>query len=77
MIIIAVMSSIIFNWIVLFIIFIMYLINCWRARLISKFNLEIAELKKEKETLIEKRNKQKDFYQAIVKNYSAIIEQMN
>jgi hypothetical protein len=55
----------------------MYLINCWRARLISKFNLEIAELKKEKETLIEKRNKQKDFYQAIVKNYSAIIEQMN
>jgi uncharacterized membrane protein len=77
MIIIAVMSSIIFNWIVLFIIFVMYLINRWRARLISKINLEIAELKKEKETLIETRNKQKDFYQAIVKNYSAIIEQMN
>lgn len=71
------MSSILFNWIVLFIIFIMYLINCWRWRIISKFTLEIAQLKKEKEALIETRNKQKDFYQAIVKNYSAIIEQMN
>jgi len=55
----------------------MYLINRWRGNVISKINLEIAELKKEKEALIETRKKQKDFYQAIVKNYSAIIEQMN
>lgn len=71
------MSSILFNWFVLFIIFSMYLINRWRGNVISKINLEIAELKKEKEALIETRKKQKDFYQAIVKNYSAIIEQMN
>ena len=77
MIFIAVMSSIMFNWFVLFIIFSMYLINRWRGNVISKINLEIAELKKEKEAVYEKLNRQKDFYQAIVKNYSAIIEQMN
>ena len=71
------MSSILFNWFVLFVIFSMYLINRWRGYVISKINLEIAELKKEKEGLIETRKKQKDFYQAIVKNYSAIIEQLN
>ena len=77
MIFIAVMSSILFNWFVLFVIFSMFLINRWRGYVISKINLEIAELKKEKEALIETRKKQKDFYQAIVKNYSAIIEQIN
>ena len=77
MIFIAVMSSILFNWFVLFVIFSMFLINRWRGYVISKINLEIAELKKEKEALIETRKKQKDFYQAIVKNYSAIIEQLN
>lgn len=71
------MSSILFNWFVLFVIFSMFLINRWRGYVISKINLEIAELKKEKEALIETRKKQKDFYQAIVKNYSAIIEQLN
>lgn len=71
------MSSILFNWFVLFIIFSMYLINRWRGNVISKINLEISELKKEKEAIYEKLNRQKDFYQAIVKNYSAIIEQMN
>lgn len=71
------MSSILFNWFVLFIIFSMYLINRWRGNVISKINLEISELKKEKEAIYEKLNRQKDFYQVIVKNYSAIIEQLN
>jgi hypothetical protein len=55
----------------------MYLINRWRGNVISKINLEISELKKEKEAIYEKLNRQKDFYQVIVKNYSAIIEQLN
>jgi len=69
------MSPILLNWFVLFIIFSMYLLNLWRSKVINKINLEIIELKKEKEELIEKQKKQKDFYQEIVKNYSALIEQ--
>lgn len=69
------MSTIFFNWVVLFIIFSMYLLNLWRSRVIKNISLEISELKKEKEELVEKQKKQKDFYQAIVKNYSALIEE--
>lgn len=67
--------TIFLNWIVLLTIFFLYLLNIWRSSVIKKIRLEIAELKKEKEELIQKQKKQKDFYQEIVKNYSALIEE--
>ena len=67
--------TIFLNWIVLLTIFFLYLLNIWRSSVIKKISLEIEELKKEKEELIEKQKKQKDFYQEIVKNYSALIQE--
>ena len=67
--------AIFLNWIVLLIIFVLYLLNMWRSKIISKMNIDITEFKKQKEELIEKQKKQKEFYQEIVKNYSALIEE--
>ena len=67
--------TIFLNWIVLLTIFFLYLLNIWRSSVIKKISLEIEELKKEKEELIQKQKKQKDFYQEIVRNYSALIEE--
>lgn len=35
----------------------------------------MIELKKEKEELIEKHKKQKEYYQDIIKNYSSLIQE--
>lgn len=67
--------AIFLNWIVLLIVFSLYLLNMWRSKVISKMTVDITELKKQKEELIEKQKKQKEFYQEIVKNYSALVEE--
>lgn len=67
--------AIFLNWIVLLIVFVLYLLNMWRSKVISKMNLDITELKKQKEELIQTQKKQKEFYQEIVKNYSALIDE--
>jgi len=69
------MTVIFLNWVVLSIIFILYFINIWRSKIINKIKIEIYDLKKEKEELIEKQKKQKEFYQEIVKNYSALVQE--
>lgn len=69
------MTVIFLNWFVLSIIFILYFINIWRSKTINKIKIEISDLKKEKEELIEKQKKQKEFYQEIVKNYSALVQE--
>ena len=71
------MSSITFNWFVLFIVFSMYLINRWRVKVIYKIDSEITELKKEKKELTDAHKKQKEFYETIVRNYSSVIEKMD
>lgn len=63
------------NWFLLFIIFSLYLINIWKHNSIKRINLEMIELKKEKEELIEKHKKQKEYYQDIIKNYSSLIQE--
>lgn len=67
--------AIFLNWIVLLIIFVLYLLNMWRSKVISKMTVDITELKKQKEELIQTQKKQKEFYQEIVKNYSALIDE--
>lgn len=69
------MTTLFLNFIALFIIFLMYLLNSWRTTIINKITLELHELKKEKEELIIKQKKQKEFYQEIVKNYSSLVEE--
>ena len=65
--------TIFLNWVVLFTIFALYLLNIWKSKQINKIKLEIVELKKEKDELFEKQKKQKEFYQEIVKNYTGLI----
>ena len=65
--------TIFLNWVVLFTIFALYLLNIWKTKQINKIKLEIVELKKEKDELFEKQKKQKEFYQEIVKNYTGLI----
>lgn len=69
------MTPILLNWIVLFIIFGMYLLNLWRSNVIKKINIQLINLKKEKEELIEKSKHHKELYQEIIKNYSALIQE--
>ena len=68
------MISINLNWLVLFIVLSIYIINSWRSKVISNLKLKIIELKQEKEELIDKHKNQKSMYEGLIKNNCDIIE---
>ena len=68
------MISINLNWLVLFIVLSIYIINSWRSKVISNLKLKIIELKQEKEELIDKHKNQKSMYEGLIKNHCDIIE---